>query len=94
MLERKEFMPVNFLKKEPYTGSHKGMRYRMWKGEMEGNPVLMTAAWPEPYGFEATPEEKKTAGQFEFSSQGIDEAVEWLNRQYEENYSRQTAKEP
>ena len=55
MLDLHEFMPVNYLKKEAYTGSHRGMRYRMWKGESGEDTVLMTAAWPEPYGFEATP---------------------------------------
>ena len=31
MLELKDFMPVNFLKKEKFTGSHNGMRFRMEK---------------------------------------------------------------
>ena len=30
MLQLKDFMPVNFLKKEKYTGSCKGMRFA-WK---------------------------------------------------------------
>lgn len=29
MLELKDFMPINFLKKEKFTGSHKGLRFRM-----------------------------------------------------------------
>ncbi len=29
MIERKDVMPVNFLKKENFTGSDTGMRYRM-----------------------------------------------------------------
>ena len=36
MLQLKDFMPVNFLKKEKYTGSCKGMRFRMEKFEKEG----------------------------------------------------------
>ena len=35
MLQLKDFMPVNFLKKEKYTGSCKGMRFRMEKFEKE-----------------------------------------------------------
>ena len=35
MLQLKDFMPVNFLKKEKYTGSCKGMRFRMEKFENE-----------------------------------------------------------
>lgn len=46
MLDLHEFMPVNYLKKEAYTGSHRGMRYRMWKGESGEDTVLMAAAWP------------------------------------------------
>ena len=87
MLDLHEFMPVNYLKKEAYTGSHRGMRYRMWKGESGEDTVLMTAAWPEPYGFEATPEEQKCVEQFDFSADGIAAAVDWLNRKYEENYA-------
>ena len=33
MLELKNFMPVNYLKKETFTGSHKGMRFRMEKSQ-------------------------------------------------------------
>ena len=36
MLELKDFMPVNFLKKEKFTGSHNGMRFRMEKLDLEG----------------------------------------------------------
>ena len=36
MLQLKDFMPVNFLKKEKYTGRCKGMRFRMEKFEKEG----------------------------------------------------------
>lgn len=35
MLEVKNFMPINFLKKEKFTGSFHGMRYRMEKAETE-----------------------------------------------------------
>ena len=34
MLELKDFMPINFLKKEKFTGSHKGLRFRMEKLEV------------------------------------------------------------
>ena len=36
MLELRDFMPVNFLKKEKFTGSHNGMRFRMEKLDLEG----------------------------------------------------------
>ena len=61
MLQLKDFMPVNFLKKEKYTGSCKGMRFRMEKFEKEGAdaPILRVSVWPEPYSFDCTPEEEK-----------------------------------
>ena len=39
MLELKNFMPINFLKKEKFTGSHNGMRFRMEKLDLEGEDV-------------------------------------------------------
>ena len=36
MLELKDFMPINYLKKEKFTGSHQGMRFRMEKAELDG----------------------------------------------------------
>lgn len=87
MIERKDVMPINFLKKEKFTGSFKGMRYRMEKGtvkedEAEKN-ILMVTTWPEPYGYDATSEEQKTKGLFPFTEEGIVSGVEWLNGQHE-----------
>jgi len=33
MINIKDVMPISFLKKEPFTGSYQGMRYRMEKSE-------------------------------------------------------------
>jgi len=83
LLELKDFMPVNYLKKEKFTGSHKGMRFRMEKVDREGeDPVLGVTAWPEPYGYEATPDEQKTRAEFSFDADGIAKGVDWLNEQY------------
>ena len=59
MIERKDVMPVNFLKKENFTGSDTGMRYRMEKASKEEETVLKVTVWPEPYGYDATPPEHK-----------------------------------
>ena len=82
MIERKDVMPVNFIKKENFTGSYKGMRYRMEKGEQEEKTVLTVTAWQEPYGYMATPDEQKIKENFEFSEEGIVEGVAWLNEQH------------
>lgn len=84
MLELNEFMPVNYLKKADYTGSYKGMRFCMQKAEdEESKTYLSVSAWPEPYGFAATPEEKKERARFGFDAEGIAQGVDWLNRLYE-----------
>ena len=41
MLELKDFMPINFLKKEKFTGSFKGMRFRMEKFEGENEETAL-----------------------------------------------------
>lgn len=78
MLKKDTFVPIQFFKKEPYTGSMKGMRYRLNKEE-EG---LLVTVYPQPYCYEATPEEQKTKAVFPFSDEGISEAVDWINEQY------------
>ena len=95
MITRKDVMPVNFLKKEKFTGSDTGMRYRMEMtkrevpkedgadGETVEETVLTVTSWPEPYGYDATPEEEKTREEFPFSEEGKLAAVDWLNEQYE-----------
>lgn len=49
--------------KESYTGSYRGMRFKMMKAQVgegeEERTVLRVIHWPEPYGFEATEEEKR-----------------------------------
>ena len=83
MIERKDVMPVNFLKKENFTGSFQGMRYRMEKAQREEETMLLVTAWPEPYGYDATPEEEKIRQEFSFTEEGICSGVEWLNGQFE-----------
>lgn len=94
MIERRDVMPINFLKKERFTGSYKGMRYRMEKAEREAKEeeaadgggketVLRVTWWPEPYAFSATPDEQKTWKEFPFTEDGIVSGVEWLNEQYD-----------
>ena len=83
MLERKDVMPVGFLKKERFTGSLKGMRYRMEMAKEGEEARLKVIVWPEPYSFDATKEEDKRWEFFPFSEEGICGGVQWLNEQYE-----------
>ena len=90
MLQLKDFMPVNFLKKEKYTGSCKGMRFRMEKLDVEGadGPRLGVTIWPEPYGYDATPEDQKEQIVLTFDTDGIAKGVDWLNEQFEGQKAR------
>ena len=40
--------------------------------------------YPEPWCFEAAPEEDKTLREFPFTPEGLEEAIRWLNASYEE----------
>lgn len=77
-------MPIPFLKKEKFTGSDSGMRYRMEKAEGEdGSTILVVTAWPEPYAFDYTEDSLKLRESFAFNEDGICQGVDWLNEQYE-----------
>jgi len=38
--------------------------------------------WPEPCCYAKTPEEKKQRMEFDFSTDGVMDAADWLNEQY------------
>ena len=89
MLELKDFMPINFLKKEKFTGSSKGMRFRMEKREQEGEEMaLAVTVWPEPCGYDATPKEEREEKLFSFDSDGIAQGVSWINERLETEADR------
>lgn len=68
-------LSINFLKKENYTGSHAGTRYYL----SGSDDKLKVCIYPEPWCFEATPDEDKTWREFPFSPEGLNEAIEWIN---------------
>ncbi|MBR5598189.1 MAG: GNAT family acetyltransferase [Lachnospiraceae bacterium] len=70
---------IQYIKKDDFTGSFKGMRYRLAKVG-DGMEVVI---WPGPYNFIKTPEAKKQRKGFALSIEGKEEAVKWLNEQYE-----------
>lgn len=90
MLELKDFMPINFLKKEKFTGSYKGMRFRMEKLEIEGGetPKLGVTVWPEPYSCDATPDSEKVNIVLDFDADGLAKGVDWVNEQFEAQSAR------
>lgn len=66
------------LKKEPFSGSHHGMRYYLKTSE-EGLRVWI---YPEPWCFEQTPDEDKLSKIFSFDQVGLDAAVAWINETF------------
>lgn len=76
------------VKKEEYFGSHKGMRFRLSSAEEQ----LQATVYPEPYNWDFTPDEQKESQFFDLSDEGIDQAVEWLNKIYREKYENKKAK--
>lgn len=90
MIDYKDVMPIPFLKKEAFTGSYQGMRYRMKKKEIpvsenskETLVKLSVHVWPQPFCFDKTDDALKTEKLFDFSADGIHAAVDWLNEMYQ-----------
>ncbi|WP_310603530.1 hypothetical protein [Anaerosporobacter sp.] len=87
MIDRDSFVNINLLKKEMFTGSLNGMRYRLKKEVTEGEnstTSLLVTIWPQPYNFASTEDTLKTNKEFGFSQEGVKEAADWLNQSYEE----------
>lgn len=84
---------IEYLKKEPYSGSYCGMRYRLWNKketyEEDGKEkskivALSVCAYKDEWSFENTPEENKIYKDFDFSDDGLNEALEWLSKKQDE----------
>lgn len=78
-IEKKDLLPLGFLKKSPYTGSFQGIRYRIEKQEEGECKSLLVYTWPEPYAFSHTPEEEKEKKSFSFSEKGLEEIRLYLS---------------
>ena len=78
----KTFIPVNGLKKEPYSGCHNGMRYYMCSTEDKSE--FTVTVYPEPWCLEKTPDEMKETKNFPINEAGMDAAIEWLFEKYNE----------
>lgn len=90
MLTRQDFLSLNFVKKEDYAGSYQGLRYMLHQETVEEEKKLQVYIWPEPFGFEATPAEVKQSALFDFSEEGMQQAIDWMNEHYQEIYELST----
>ena len=88
VINRPELLALEFYKSRPFKGSDKGIRYMIQKDVVEIEPegekdVLTAFIWPEPFCFEVTPDEQKGSKQFDFSEEGLCEAIAWLNENHD-----------
>lgn len=77
---------IPYLKKTVFTGSHKEMNFMIRRQEGEGGDRIEAVVWPGPFIFSLTEEEKKCRQDFDFSEEGLNQAIVWLNRHYEEAF--------
>ena len=83
---RHDVLPMSFLKKSAYTGSKRGLRYKMLKHVIspenedgDEKTVLRCYVWEGRFAFDATPDEEKKSKDFTFDDKGIDDAIEYIN---------------
>jgi len=82
MIAKEDILSIGFLKKQVFTGSYRGMRYRLWKEGGEPDR-LVAEVWPQPYSSETAPEAIREQEAFPFDEGGRAAAVAWLNERYE-----------
>lgn len=83
MIEKEKFQVLNYVKKEDYTGSMDGMRYMLRKKTTGEESCLEVLLWPEPFCYGKTPKERKLRNEFPLSQHGLEQAIDWMNGQYE-----------
>ncbi len=88
MINRQDILSMEYLKKTEFTGSHRGMRYRL-EGVSDGEgKKLRVTVWPEPFNFFTTPDEQKESADFSFDEDGVTDAVAWMNNRLFEEKDR------
>lgn len=89
----KSLIPVGGLKKEPFSGSHHGMRYLLRSDESK--ETFSVFIYPEPWSFEKTPKEHIRSASFSMTEDGMDQAIAWLFSQYDsrKDFWNRSAKE-
>lgn len=89
MIDLDGMISIPFLKKTLFTGSHRKMNFLLKKVSDDDGDRIRVVAWPGPFNFENTEDEKKVSHDVEFSSEGIKQAVQWLNDHYNAEYTEQ-----
>lgn len=83
MLRRIDLMALAFYRKEPFTGSLDGMRYRI-SLKKSGDPEtesFQVVLYPDEFCYEKTDESVKQYYEFPFSDEGLEQITAFLNEQ-------------
>lgn len=83
MLEKETFHPLNYIKKEEFSGSMEGMRYMLKKVKSGEEDVIKVTIWPEPLNMLRTPERLRDSIEVPLTDEGVEQAVNWINERYE-----------
>lgn len=83
MLDKETFHPLNYIKKEEYSGSMEGMRYMLKKVKSGEEDVIRVTIWPEPLSMLRTPKHLRESIEVPLTADGVDQAADWINGQYE-----------
>ncbi len=95
MLDHGEYMPLNYIRMQRFSGSFSGMRFLMHREpeiydrkeakafEEEGGEFqLRVVCWREPYSYEHTPKEEMKDTCFPLNEEGRQAAMDWLDAEY------------
>lgn len=83
MIDKETFHPLNYIKKEEYSGSMEGMRYMLKKVKSDEEDVIRVTIWPEPFTMLHTPEHLRESIELPLTEEGVSQAADWINGQYE-----------
>ena len=79
MLDKETFHPLNYIKKEEYSGSMDGMRYMLGRVQSGEEDVIKVTVWPEPLGLYHTPEQMQSMTEVPLTQEGVELAADWSN---------------
>ena len=83
MLDKETFHPLNYIKKEEYSGSMDGMRYLLKRAKSGEEDVIRVTVWPEPLNLLRTADHLKESIEVPMTEEGVEQAADWINERYE-----------
>lgn len=83
MVKKDQILSLEYYRyKGMFSGSFKGMRYRIEKITKGEEDFFEVYVWPEPYNFEMTSKEVMKEKNFPFTDEGRESVVNWINENY------------